>query len=182
MNPNPTTTSQTLMRVHKRKIPYVGWFLRNSTMARFMFDTNIFGKIKRMQMPHSLLTDKHEYFITHIQNDELNGASSRIKNILLAVFQVIPQHPIPTETTVLGFYRLGHSKLGDAKLYELILGELNVKKPCEPDHNIRDALIGETAIMNKTILVTDDKALLDSVERHGGRAMSFDSFQKAITA
>jgi hypothetical protein len=135
-----------------------------------------------MQVPNSLFTDKHEYFVTHIQNDELNAAPLWIKRKLLTVFQVIPQQSIPTETTVLGTSRLGGSKLGDAKLYESILRELDDKKPLEHEHNIKDALIGETAIENKIVLVTDDKWLLGSVKGHGGTAMSFDVFQKSITA
>jgi predicted nucleic acid-binding protein len=153
----------------------------NRTMARFMFDTNVFGKILWIQVPHSLLTDRHEYFVTHIQNDELNAAPQRVKNRLLTVFQVIPQQRIPTETAIWGISRFDMAKLGDGKLYNLILSELGNKKPLEAENNIKDALIGETAINNEIILVTDDKALIDSVERHGGRVMSFNTFQKALT-
>lgn len=144
-----------------------------------MFDSNIFGKILR-QIPTNLLTDEHEYFITHIQNDELNAAPQQIKERLLTVFQVIPQQSIPTETAILGTSRLGMSKLGDAQLYTLILGQLDIKKPFEHENNIKDALIGETAIKNKIVLVTDDKALLGSIEAHEGSVMSFTAFQKAI--
>ncbi len=150
-------------------------------MSRFMFDTNVFGKILRMQVPHNLLTDKHEYFITHIQNDELNAAPQGIKNRLLTVFQVIPQQAISTETAIVNISRVGAAKVGDAELYNLLLSELGKTKPLEPENNAKDALLGETAIKNKIVLVTDDKALQGSVARHGGRAMSFDTFQKGIT-
>ncbi len=150
-------------------------------MPRFMFDTNVFGKILLIQVPHSLLTDKHEYFVTHIQNDELNAAPQRVKNRLLTVFQVIPQQLIPTEAAIIGISRIDMAKIGDGGLYNLILSELGNRKPLEPENNRKDALIGETAIKNEIILVTDDKALLDSVEGHGGKVMSFDTFQKVIT-
>jgi rRNA-processing protein FCF1 len=128
------------------------------------------------------LTEGHEYFITHIQHDELNAAPQGIKKRLLTVFQIIPQQFIPTETVVLDISRFDMAKLGDAELYSLILKELDTKKSLEHENNIKDALIGETAIKNKIVLVTDDKALLGSVEAHDGKVMSFDAFQKAITA
>jgi predicted nucleic acid-binding protein len=147
-----------------------------------MFDTNVFGKILRMQVPHNLLTDKHEYFVTHIQNDELNAAPQEIRKRLLTVFQVIPQQSIPTETAIFDISRFDMAKLGDAELYTLILRELDIKKSLAHENNIKDALIGETAIKNKIVLVTNDKALLDSVKGHAGTVMTFDAFQKAITA
>jgi hypothetical protein len=162
-----------------------------------MFDTNVFGKILKNQMSQSLLTNKHEYFVTHIQNDELNAAPLGVKNKLLTVFQGIPQQLIPTETAIIGDSeiafidgsetviidgsRIGMAKIGDGQLYNLILSELSKKKPCASKNNRKDALIGETAIKNEIILVTEDRALLDSAKRHGGRVMSFDTFQKVIT-
>jgi predicted nucleic acid-binding protein len=143
-----------------------------------MFDTNIFDKI--LKIPN-LLTDKHEYFITHIQNDELDAAPPEIKKKWLNVFQIIPHQLIPTETAIIDVSRIGMAKIGHGELYNLILSELGKKKPCASKNNRKDALIGETAIKNEIILVTEDRALRDSVKRHGGRVMSFDIFQKVIT-
>lgn len=89
-----------------------------------MFDTNVFGKILRIQVSQSLLTDKHEYFVTHIQNDELNAAPLKVKNKLLTVFQDIPQQLIPTETAIIDVSRIGMAKIGHGELYNLILSEL----------------------------------------------------------
>ncbi len=60
----------------------------NRIRARFLFDTNVFGKILKIQVSQSLLTDKHECFVTHIQNDELNAAPLKVKNKLLTVFKI----------------------------------------------------------------------------------------------
>jgi hypothetical protein len=72
-----------------------------------MFDTNIFGKILKMKSPCDLLIGKYEYFVTHVQRDELEATTSeRIRNQLLTVFHGVPQNAIPTESTILGFSRL----------------------------------------------------------------------------
>jgi hypothetical protein len=89
--------------------------------TRFMFDTNIFDKI--LKIPN-LLTDKHEYFITHIQNDELDAAPPEIKKKWLNVFQIIPHQLIPTETAIIDVSRIGMAKIGHGELYNLILSEL----------------------------------------------------------
>jgi predicted nucleic acid-binding protein len=150
------------------------------SMSRFMFDTNVFCKILKMQVPTSLLTKGHQYFVTHVQKDELNNAPQRIRGKLLSVFQVIPQEAIPTESAVVDVSRVDGAKIGDSVLYNSMLQELNRAKPKEHDHNIKDALIAETAIKNGIVLVTDDKALQDSARKHEGTVMPFDAFSRAI--
>ena len=149
-------------------------------MSRFMFDTNVFGKILKMQVPTSLLTSEHQYFVTHVQKDELNNAPQSIRAKLLSVFQVVPQQAIPTESAVVGVSRIDGAKIGDPGLYDSMLQELDRRKPREHGNNIKDALIAETAIENGIVLVTDDKALQDSARNHGGTVMPFDAFSKAI--
>jgi predicted nucleic acid-binding protein len=144
-----------------------------------MFDTNIFGKILKMQDSQKMLKPPNEFFVTHIQVDELNASPQNIKTKLLYVFQIIPQENIPTESAVVGVSRIGGAKISDSTVYHSILVKLDKAKPLQHENNIKDALIGETAIKNTFVLVTNDKVLLSSIQPLGGKAMSFDSFQNA---
>lgn len=148
-------------------------------MARFMFDTNIFGKILRDNIVLDMMNkSKHQYYITHTQRDELNKTPHEIKEKLLNTFETIGQELIPTESTLVGVSRAGLAKISDSKLYSHILKELNKKKP-EDRNNVKDALIGETALRNSIILVTNDSALHDVVEKMG-QAMNFETFIRVI--
>ena len=146
-------------------------------MPRFMFDTNIFGKILKMKTPEALLNGGRQYFVTHIQQDELEGTPKRLRDQLLSVFQIIPQQPIPTETAIFDVSRFGMAKFGDGDLYTTILQQLDRAKPMEHSNNIKDAIIAETAIKNQIVLVTNDKTLANTVQKLGGQVMSFESTQ-----
>jgi predicted nucleic acid-binding protein len=129
-------------------------------MPKYMFDTNIFGQIlKKMPEPERMLKSPNEFFVTHIQRDELNASPDWIKEKLLTVFQVVPQQNIATTSVIVGFSRVGGAKIGNGAVYESILVQLDKVKPMEQDNNIKDALIGETAVKNEIVLITNDKAL-----------------------
>jgi predicted nucleic acid-binding protein len=146
-----------------------------------MFDTNVFGKILKMNSPHDLLVGEHEYFVTSLQRDELEATPyENIRNQLLAVFQTIPQNAIPTETAVFDFSRFDMAKFGDGLVYSHILEELNKRKPMQHENNIKDALIAETATKNGILLVTDDKALREVVLKIGGLAIDFSDYERTI--
>jgi predicted nucleic acid-binding protein len=146
-----------------------------------MFDTNIFGKILKMDSPYDLLVRGHEYFVTHVQRDELEVTpSENIRNQLLTVFQTIPQNAILTETAVFDFSRFDMAKFGDGLVYSHVLEELNKIKPRQHENNIKDALVAETTMKNGILLVTDDKALLEIVLKIGGLALDFSDYERTI--
>jgi len=146
-----------------------------------MFDTNIFGKILKMNSPYDLLVREHEYFVTYVQRDELEATpDEKIGNQLLTVFQTIPQNAILTETAVFDFSRFDMAKFGDGLVYSRVLEELNKRKPMQRENNIKDALIAETATKNGILLVTDDKALREVVLKIGGLAIDFSSYERTI--
>lgn len=150
-------------------------------MTKFMFDTNAFGKILKMESQYDLLAGKHEYFVTHVQRDELEATTNeRIRSQLLMVFQAIPQSAIPTESVVIDFSRWGMTKFGDGLVYSHVLNELNKRNPLKRENNIKDALIAETATKNGILLVTDDKALLEIVLKMGGLATDFSAYERII--
>ena len=79
---------------------------------------------------------------------------------------------IPTETIILGTSRFGEAKFGDGDIYKKIKME-NIK-------HTEDALIGEVAIKNNLILVTNDKRLKSKVEEQGGLSLFVDNFIQRI--
>ena len=85
------------------------------------------------------------------------------------------QELLPTETAL---WRL--SKWREAKwsredgLFGELLQALNAKK--NKANNCEDALIAETTIKQKLVLVTDDAVLRDVVQERGGCAQSFPDF------
>jgi predicted nucleic acid-binding protein len=148
-------------------------------MTRFMFDTDIFRRILKDNIVLDIMKkSKHQYYITHMQLDELNKIPHEIKERQRNTFKTMSQELIPTESAVLGVARVGLAKIGDSKLYSNILKELNKKRP-ENRNNIKDALIGETTLRNSIILVTDDNALYDLIEKMG-QAINFETFIRVI--
>ena len=145
-------------------------------MNGYMFDTNIFNRILDGQVEIDSWADKAQFFVTHIQWDELNATRNLSrKGKLIRVFQTIAPSNVPTESSVLDVSRLDMAKLGvEDNLYEKVKRDLDAMK--RKPNNCQDALIAETAIMNGFTLVTDDKDLLQVTQSHAGAAKSFSGF------
>lgn len=147
-------------------------------MPTFMFDTMIFNKILDNQIDINNFSNSNKYYITHIQLDEIkNTRNKKRRKDLLKVLFGIPSEPTPTESFVLGISRLGMAKLGNGGIYALLLNELEKNKP-QDKNNKKDALIGETSINNSLILVTDEKALEETIRNCGGQSISFRQFKE----
>ena len=138
-----------------------------------MFDTNIFDAIIDEKINVTRFLNKYEIFVTHIQRDEIEAMDKQEKQErkkkLLNYFKELNQENIPTESFV-----LGTSKLGSAKLTpeDNLIEELRK----ENLRHTEDALIGEAAIKNNLILVTNDPAFLKKVNAIGGKAVTFKQF------
>lgn len=166
----------------------------------FMFDTNIFDRVLDGKLDIIDLKKKGKFFVTHIQLDELNAISNpKRKKVLLKIFSHIvtdkvstesavwdiskwdeskwssEQSLTPTEAFVLGVSKLGQAKLGKADIYSVIKAELDKVK--NKRNNLKDALIAETSIKNRFILVTDDQALHKIVKQIGGSVLNFEEFK-----
>ena len=161
-----------------------------------MFDTNIYNRILDGAIPIPTPNPDRTFFATHIQIDELaNTKNEERRKRLLDVFKDVTAIKLPTESAVwgiskwdeakfsdevistesfvLGSSRLGMAKLSDGTLYNSLLNDLKAAKPKEKDQdaNRRDALIAETSIKNKLILVTEDEALFETTQKHSGQAI-----------
>lgn len=133
------------------------------------FDDLVTGKISLSEFD----LNKSEIFITHIQVDELNECDDKEKRAKLFNFLTeIRPKKIPTESFVIGLSRIGSAKIGDGNLIEK-LRDGNLK-------HTNDALIGETAIKQNLVLITNDKRFKNKVIKLGGNAMNIDEYKKNV--
>ncbi len=137
---------------------------------KLIFDSNVFDDLISGKLElETIEKSKYEIYITHIQVDEINECSDKERRARLFNFMTeIRPEKIPTESFIIGTSRIGSAKIGDGHLIEeLRMG--NYKKT-------NDALIGETAIKNNLILITNDKKFKNKVVELGGTAITVDEF------
>jgi len=143
---------------------------------KIIFDSNIYDLIANGNLNINLLSDKNEefeFYITHIQTDEINKCPDEDKRAKLILFMTkLSPIVIPTNSFILGLSRLGEAKLGDAKLLEEIRKE-NLR-------HTRDALIGEVAIKNNFILITEDIRLKNKINSLNGNAINLNEFKEML--
>lgn len=167
---------------------------------QFMFDTNIFNTILDGSFDLSMLGGKGKFFTTHIQKDEINNTTNKErKDSLLQIFAEInsekkptksavygvskygeakySENKVPTESFIVGHSQVGGAKLGDGQVYPKLLELLDKDKSDQHENNIKDALIGETAIKNNFTLVTNDGSLLQRSQDLGAVAINFEDFK-----
>jgi rRNA-processing protein FCF1 len=115
-----------------------------------------------------------EFAITHVQVDEINKTEDEERRARLLLAQAsLPCVLLPTQTFVFDISRFDHAKLGDGKLFTSLRAELD-KLNKGKRSNSRDALIAEAAIANGYVLLTADKDLKLTTERHGGEVILFE--------
>ncbi len=149
---------------------------KEQAKIKVIFDSHIFDKIVDGDLDINLLEknkEQYEFYITHIQIDEINRCPDEEKRAKLLLFKTkIRPIVIPTESIVLGTSRFGESKFGDGELLEKLRKD-------NPKHT-KDALIGETAIRNNLLLVTNDDILCKRVNSNGGTAITLEEFMKKL--
>jgi len=138
---------------------------------KYVVDTCVINKLVDGAIkPENLPTDG-KLIATHIQSDELNKTrDTDRRDQLLLRFEITIEVVVPTESVICGVSRVGHCKVGDARVYEKIRDELdtiNRKKP----NNVMDALIAEVAIQNGYTLLTTDYDLKCVAELNGCRVV-----------
>ena len=143
---------------------------------KVIFDSNIYDLIADGSLNINLLSEKKEdfeFYITHIQIDEINKCPDEDKRARLFLFKSkLSPIVIPTESIILGTSRLGEARFGDGKILEKIRKEnLN---------HTQDALIGETAIKNNLLLVTEDNQLKKKAISLNGKAINLEEFKESL--
>ena len=91
-----------------------------------MLDTCIFNWVLDGSIQMEQLRAEYQYFITHIQRDELDRETSgQRKKQLLKVLNTINPQCIHTESMVLGISRLGMCRLSGDDFFEKFISFLN---------------------------------------------------------
>lgn len=111
------------------------------------------------------------YYITHIQSNELINIPDEKKEIrqnLILILTKLSPELIPTESFILGKSKLGFAKLSDENYYEKLLNESK--------NNVNDAIIGDTALKNNLIQVSNNKRLRNKILSFNGRVMTITEF------
>jgi len=143
--------------------------------TKVMFDNDIINKIAEGIFNINEINDNEsfEFYITHIQVDQASRCKDEEKRakLMISLFSLKPII-IGTESFVLDTSRLGLAKLGDAKTLENLRQDNN--------KHTEDSLIGESAINNKILLVTNDKTLRSRVTSNGGKVMSLEEFIRLL--
>ena len=136
---------------------------------RCIFDTNIFNHILDGEIPVETFGDQVNACATHIQRDEINNTQNDERREALAntFTDVIPniENIVSTGSAVWGVSKWGQSKWTGDDLYMTL--KLALDKEKRKKNNIQDALIADTAIKGKYVLVTDDGPLKRVAEQHG---------------
>ena len=139
---------------------------------KICFDSNIFDEITTGELNVAdliKLKERLEYYITHIQVDEINECPDKDKRArLFLIMGKLAPIIIPTTSFVLGKSRLGEARLGDGQIFEELRNG-NLK-------NTGDALIGEVSIKEGITLVTQDIKLRKYVNSNNGNAIDVNEF------
>ncbi|MFH1432579.1 MAG: hypothetical protein ABIG84_05145 [archaeon] len=147
---------------------------KNTPKLKIIFDSNVYDEIVSGNLNlNTINKEKYEFYITHIQSDEISSCPDNEKRQVLTLFLLkIAPIIIPTESIVLDVSRFGEAKFGDGQLLE--------KLKIGNSKHTKDALIGETAIKNKLILVTNDKKMNIRVNLNGGKAIDIHEFKEML--
>jgi hypothetical protein len=162
---------------------------------KYMFDTNVFNRILDGVISLQTLTGRVVAHATHIQRDEINNTKNPDRRASLAqVFGDVVAESPPTDSFVLGVSRLGEARLGgervvptssavwdvsrwdqakwgaDDNVYSALKADLDRIK--NKPNNVHDALIAETSIKGRYVLVTDDTDLAAVTKKYGGKCLS----------
>ncbi len=139
----------------------------------YLLDTNVFNHIVEGKVLLSNLPSDQPFYVTHLQYDEIAACSdNEKKRELEKCLTTISMQRICTSTGVWGVSKWGGFKWGGegSRLHRDILSELNSKNRRRHDANLKDALIGATAIKNGCTLITHDQQLGKIVKSLGGKA------------
>lgn len=146
-------------------------------MTEYMLDTSAVGEIEEGEIDtRRLYTSSDEFYITHIQEDELNAAGTYSK-FLLKVLEIVKPEKVPTDGAYYGVSKYGRAKYGKGEHVNTIENQL----PPDDGNEIKDALIGGTAVHQGYILVTHDGDLREVINNETpGTAISISDFNSNI--
>ena len=105
----------------------------------YMLDTSAVGQIEDGDIPVELLSGStDQFYITHVQKDELAEAGGYAENLL----EIVAATEVSTESAIWGISKWGASKWGSGKYFE----EISEHMGGDEKNEIKDALIAEAAV------------------------------------
>ena len=147
-------------------------------MSAYMLDTNVFNNVLDGKIPVEEFRGLR-VLATHVQCDELNETAVKDPTRAVALLNVFNQIEPDVKSTSSAIWDVSKSDQSswsneDGILKSMLdrLRELDAatgKKHRDARNPRRDALIAETAIKNKAILISGDQNLRRVVEEFGGR-------------
>lgn len=142
---------------------------------KVILDSNVFDDVVKGKIDLDIFEKNNiEVCITHIQVDEINECPDKEKRALLFnSMTALRPEKIPSESFVIGMSRIGEAKITDGDHIIERLKNSNIKRT-------NDAIIGETAIKNDLILITNDKRFKNKVIELGGHAMDTEELIRNI--
>lgn len=174
-------------------------------LLKCMFDTNVFNRVVDNIISLEALDRCITVYATHIQRDELNNTKNTERRTKLSrLFSDLIVGLDATTSFVVGVSRVGEASVGgdrevptesaiwdvsswdeanwssDDDLYAAIktgLDRMNGGKP----NNVQDALIAETSIKGRYVLVTDDSDLAIVAKQFGGKCLSVSELSLRCT-
>jgi hypothetical protein len=150
-------------------------------LVGFILDTKVFNAVVDGELELSAFRGRTVY-VAHTQLDELeNTPNLERRRALLEVFKSIDAQELPTASMVWGVSRWSKSSWSEGDLFRKLhdavcAADASRKKKVGAENQIRDALLGETAIHRDVFLVTDDSGLREAVLAYGGKVVSLAEF------
>lgn len=150
-------------------------------MTKYILDTNIFNRIVDEEFSAKEIGERATLCATHVELNELqNTRNEERREHLLNTFEAVDAKPSPTTSAVWGVSEWGGAEFtSEDSKYPNIVEELN-KKNGGKENNVRDALIGDTAMSLDLTLVTEDRHLFEVVAEAGGSVVRLKEFLESI--
>ena len=145
-------------------------------MTEYMLDTSAIGEIDDGAVSAlALYTSKDDFYVSHIQEDELDDAPDKYVRLLRKVLDVVSADSVVTHGFISGISQSGRAGMGGG------VKGIERKLSSDDGNELMDAIIANTAIQNDYILVTHDSELRTVVnEETTGQAISIAEFKCGI--
>ena len=148
------------------------------TQMKYMFDSNIFDKLLETDEGGFIAEQNIEILITSVQLEELaNTPDKKIekrRNFIIKLCSLRPR--LVPNSALAGKCRAGLAVADTGIQYKAIKNDIDSKEK-KGKNNTNDALIADAALREGCILVTDDAACREAMNKNGGTAITWKDFK-----
>lgn len=167
----------------KRKLKAINMIIKEKetfqTNKDILVDSNIIDDLISNKITEKEIKEAKQkgfnFFITHIQSDEISKCKNEEKRAKLTLFLTkLSPKIVETESLVMDLSRLDYAKMGAGDIMRKITGDTKDLR------KYKDGLIGETALAKNYILLTNDTILSKKIKKIGGNSISSEEFKNLI--